>query len=88
MGRLPFPVYLTNVIISTYNLAYICLDYVWGHNREKYFIALFHVSGHLEQFGGVFLWKNVLFWVDNCLGCLGLAGPYTIWQKVFDLNLG
>ena len=24
-----------------------------GHNGEKYFIVLFHVSGHLEQFGGV-----------------------------------
>ena len=25
----------------------------WGHNGYKYFIVLFHVSGHLEQFGGV-----------------------------------
>ena len=26
---------------------------VGAHNGGKYFIVLFHVSGHLEQFGGV-----------------------------------
>ena len=34
-----------------------------GHNEEKKFIDFFHVSDHLEQFGGllffvIFLWQN------------------------------
>ena len=35
----------------------LCLTTRWGgvgHNREKYCIGLFHVSGNLEQFGGLF----------------------------------
>jgi hypothetical protein len=33
-----------------------------GHNGDKYFIGLFHVSGHLEQFGGVFFFAGQIYY--------------------------
>jgi hypothetical protein len=38
------------------------LNIVWvGHNWEKYFIALFHVSEHLDHFKAIFFLKIEIF---------------------------
>ena len=55
--------YLGGIFHQAFINAFLSLRWGGGHNEEKNVIDFFHVSDHLEQFGGllffvIFFWKN------------------------------